>query len=262
MGIISQIKVDDVRDIGVPGQLADGGGHGTTDEDNVPNALGAVAGVHVFTVQTTTGDDDLALSEARTGESILVVSVTNAATSGPLVAAAINDNPVLRGLGEAVAVGAVVTYTLSNANIELAFTGNADLVVTEPTAEAEASRYPFGVPVYLDGGSATETYPDNSLDGDLYGFSIRALNQEAASPFSSDVSTAGRTDVRVLRSGRMYVAGGSDAVKGGILYVGTSTANATVAGQCYTTNATEREALSKSLGSWYGPNTIELKLGL
>lgn len=259
---ISQIRIDEDLEIGSPGQPADGG---PSDSDNVPNAAGADAGVYTITVTETTPGDPVSVSESLTGESAPVVGGldTDAATTGPLLAAAINANPVLRGLGVASAVGAVVTFTANTPDIPLEFSVVGGSVATS-TAPAEAANFPFGVPVYLDAdGNAIQAYPGNGIDVDLYGVSERSLYQEAATPFNSDVSVDGRTDVRVMRTGRIYVEGGASASKGDSVFVGTATAGSTVAGQFYTADdGANREELSKSLASWYGPHTLELKLGL
>lgn len=261
--IIEQFEVREQRDIGVPGQIADGSL--LTDEDNLPNAGATASGVDTITVGTVSPADPVSVTESVTGETVSVVADTDAATTGPILAAAINANPILRGLGTAVATGAAVAFTTVDPSVDLTFVAGDNTTVAATTAPSEGDEFPFGVPVYRDAnGNATQSYPGNSLDGDLVGISIRALNQEAATPYTSSVAYRARTDVRVLRTGRIYVAGGAGteaaaASAGDPVFIGVQNADD---GKFFTTNSADREALSVSLGEWAGPNLIEIKKGL
>lgn len=259
MDTISQFKVDNVRDVGSPGQLADGNPY--VDEDNVPNAAGANAGVYTVTVGTVSPGDAVGFTESLTGETVSIAAVTDAATTGPLLADAINANPVFRGLATAVATGAAVAITVSDIDLALQIGSLSNVTLATTTAPAEAADYPFGVPVYLDAsGNAVQAYPGNSIEGDLYGISKRVLNRASSTVGDSTVAADGRTDVVVVRTGRVYVEGGSDAIKNGSVFVGVANADA---GKFFTTDSgSDREELPKALATWYGPNCIELKLGL
>lgn len=256
---ISQNQIPLVRDVGVPGQLADGNPY--VDEDNLPNAAAAAAGVYTVTVGTVSGGETVSFADALTGGVASVVAVTDAATTGPLLAAAFNAVPELRGRAIATAAGAAVTITMSNLNQSMEIGSLSNATVATTTSPAEAPTFPFGVPVYLDAnGNAVQAYPGNGLEVDLYGISKRLLNRQAGTVGSSVTGSDGRTDVVAVRTGRIYVAGGSDAVKNGVVYVGVGGGDE---GQFFAADSgADRDALPKALATWYGPNCIELKLGL
>lgn len=257
---ISQVSVDAQRDIGLPGQIADG--ELTTLEDNLPNAAGVTNSAQSFTVGVATLGDELTVREACTGESVSIFSTADAAFDAAALAAAINDNPVLAGLGAASDDGvSTVFYLVSSPDIDLVFSSDTtDITVNAPTPSSPGSAIGFGLPIYVDGsGNATTSRPAvGSIEDELYGISIRRLNRQAADVFSSDVKTDSRTDVSVLRSGRIYVAGGADAAKRGVVYVGVSADGEE--GQLFTAAGGSRLPLPISAAEWYGPHCVELKL--
>jgi len=234
---------------------------------NIGRALNTItlqfATVASNAVYTYRLSDALYLNETFTFTSDGTATVAEAASDA---AAAFNAQPVLAGAGSAVAATDTVTITLRptvQAQLSVVAQGApGNSVITVVSNLNEGADYPLAVATYMsaDGVYATTVKPAGDIEDVLVGCTVLGLDQEMSYPYVPGPIPAARAGerVEVLRSGAVYVAGGSDAQRGQVVLVGTAAGEI---GQWFNAAGTGRLPIPKPFAQWLNPNIIELALG-
>ncbi len=252
--------------LGVPGQLADA----LSAQEDAAKYTGLTFNTYTLTIDTAA--NSTLYSFKAQGETISYTSDASATVDeiaeGLKLAA--DDNYVLGRLLDITRASGVLTIASTAHSFALQMStvaSAANMTLAETVATGQGTVLPFGEAVYLDTtaphgdlGTVTQVKPSGAIDDVFRGITIFDGTQNKRDSQVKLAYEPGKI-VRVLRASTIYVEGGADAVRGGAVFVGVTTAGSTVRGQFYTTDdGANREELSRASAEWDRPYVIKLKL--
>lgn len=259
MGTITQLSVRDNLVAGIEGRLYSGSG--PYDEQNFAHGSAATAQVYEIVVDTAANDTDYTYTVA--GEPITVTSDGSAtlAEIADALEVAHNANGIARGIFEAESDGTdtvTLTALIKRTDVEVKST-DANLTVTEATAPDDGGEIKAGKAMTDDGAGGVKTAADGDAKTDFLGVSILSDGEEQNDKDGGPTTYPYHQDVRVLRTGRIYVDGGDTASRGDTVYFGTASGEE---GLFYDASGTGRVALDADQAVWHKANVLEVTVGL
>jgi hypothetical protein len=225
--MFEQIQVGNVSDtLGRNGQVISPS-H-MNDERNYPITVGRTTQVWNIAMDATPDSGDIYNVHVLGETATLTVDAEDQEEAVDALVAAINANPIIRGVFTATNVSNTTVRLTANSSgtdieVTISGTGAADLMLSGGTAGAAATQIPIGRAMYVDGSNGvTVTNPDlTNLDA-FAGFTRLLLEEEQTGVASATATTdlyEDNEDVCVLKRGRMLVDTGASADENGAIYI-------------------------------------------
>lgn len=217
---------------------------------------------YAVTLTAVTIGDVLELGIDEMGEKVSRTALTDVeATEAAAVAVLWNANTQLRGYGEAVAVGAVLTITANVTGYNVEFTNSLPAVMVPAlTAGSKGTDFEAGRPIFFTSGLPSQTPPagtdaTNIVDR-FVGITPRGYDEQGTG--SEAYKQRAPRRVTTMVRGRIGVRDGATAKYRDPLYIGSAGANI---GKFFNAAGADRVLMPASFGHWFGPHEILLRYG-
>lgn len=235
-----------------------------TDEMNAPHGDGITT--QVVSLEVTAASAKV-YSFAVEGEmvSFEAEGADTTQTIAEGLAAAANDNPLVRGLVTAAAeVDGTDWFVVLEANLSReqyqVETADADLALTEPITGSAGDRFPVARAVYIRDGIAS-VVPSVPATAALWASEVRGIStyeydeEQMTVGSNAPGTTKQRFDVMYVRQGVVGVGTAPDAGQGAPVYIETAGDDA---GRFFADNSASRQVVPGL--TWDGANRLRLQL--